>query len=83
VCVSASSACQHGQTNPISNTRNPSAPTKTKTSFKSAKTVKKHLSEGQRGEETKVYRSKKLRIHKNGQGRYGPPNSSSWQDDYE
>ena len=38
-------------------------------------------SDEQRAEGNKVYRSKKLRIHKNGQGRYGPSNSSSWQDD--
>ena len=35
--------------------------------------------DGQRGDETKVYRSKKLRIHKNGHGRYGMPNQPSWQ----
>ena len=35
--------------------------------------------DGQRGDETKVYRSKKLRIHKNGQGRYGMPYPPSWQ----
>lgn len=40
-------------------------------------------SDEQRAEGSKIYRSKKLRIHKNGQGRYGPANSSSWQDDYE
>ena len=33
---------------------------------------------GPRADEPRVYRSKKLRIHKNGQGRYGMPNQPQW-----
>ena len=43
------------------------------------RTARHEAREGQRGDETKVYRSKKLRIHKNGHGRYGMPNQPSWQ----